>query len=647
MSTTAVRWALFALAIGLGSNLETLAFAQEADSESLSRMIGEPVAGFTLPDVSTGEPLAIDHCQEAKARVLIFTGIDCPVGDLYMPRLLELVDRFSPQGAVFFGINSNRLQTAEEAAEQVKSFGLNFPILKDEGNVVADALQVLRTCEVLVIDAQGVLRYRGAVDDQYGLGIAREEPRMHYLADAIEAVLAGEDVRYEATSVVGCPIERVEVAPFEKRDLPVAERVTALVSAADLVRPPSEELTAAWAEYAPDEDALIDEVGPVTYSKDVAPIILNKCQNCHRPSQVGPFTLFNYEEVARRANGIQEVVDLRRMPPWHADPRHGHFDNNRSLTSLERATLLAWIEQGTPEGDPANLPEPIEWSDGWLIGEPDLVVEMPEPYTVKAEGVENYQYIKVPLNLPEDRWIQAAEARPGDRSVVHHIIAYIVPKGQRRADERRGHLCGYAPGEMPTILPPGTAKKIPAGSDLVLQMHYTPIGKVRRDRSQVGLIFAKEPPAREGITMPMANSRFEIPPGDPAYEVRSGRTFDRETRLHAFMPHMHLRGKAFQYTLTRAGQKDSEILLQIPAYDFGWQSYYRLAEPIELKPGDRIDCVAHFDNSTGNPVNPDPEATVRWGDQTWQEMMIGYVDISFPIAPVKTAEPAAASTLEE
>ncbi|CAN5721973.1 redoxin domain-containing protein [soil metagenome] len=609
-------------------------------------MIGEPVASFTLPDVSTGEPFTLDHCREARARVLIFTGIDCPVGDLYMPRLVEIVDRYAPQGVVFLGINSNRLQTAEEAAEQVRTFALNFPILKDEGNVVADALQALRTCEVLVLDAEGILRYRGAIDDQYGLGIAREEPRMHYLTDAIEAVLEGEEPRYAATSVVGCPIERVNERDVKSGSLPIAERVTALVSAADLVRPPSAELTAAWAEFAPEEDALIDEVGPVTYSMDVAPILLNKCQNCHRPGQVGPFTLMNYEEVARRANGIQEVVDLRRMPPWHADPRHGHFDNDRSLTSQERATVLAWIEQGTPEGDPADLPEPIEWSDGWLIGKPDLVVTMPEAYTVKAEGVEGYQYIRVPLNLPEDRWVQAAEARPGDRSVVHHIIAYVVPKGERRADERRGHLCGFAPGEMPTILPPGTAKKIPAGADLVLQMHYTPIGKVRRDQSQVGLVFAKEPPQREGITMPIANSRLEIPPGEAAHEVRSRRVFDRETLLLAFMPHMHLRGKAFTYSLTRAGQQDSEILLHVPAFDFGWQSYYRLAEPIDLKPGDRIDCLAYFDNSPDNPVNPDPEATVRWGDQTWQEMMIGYVDISFPI-PQESKTTEVAASIEE
>jgi hypothetical protein len=394
---------------------------------------------------------------------------------------------------------------------------------------------------------------------------------------------------------------------------------------------------------SPDADALIDEVGPVTYSKHVAPIVQAKCESCHRTGEVGPFPMTSFEEVSRRTAGIQEVVDLRRMPPWHADPRFPegrHFSNDRSLTPQERATLLAWIEQGAPEGDPRDLPEPVDHPEGWTIGEPDLVVTMPKPYTIKAEGFERYQHFRIPLNLTEEVWVQAAEARPTDRSVVHHIIAYIVPPKGDDGGRDRIHLCGYAPGEMPSVYPPGTAKKIPAGSEMILELHYTPIGKVRIDQSKVGLVLAKHPVEHEAVTIGIANSRFEIPPGSGPeageqagnFPVRSRFIFPRDADLIAFMPHMHLRGKSFRYEATYS-DGTSETLLDVPAYDFNWQSYYELAEPIHFRAGERLDCLAHFDNSEGNPVNPDPSTPVRWGDQTWEEMMIGYVDVSFPLPP--------------
>ena len=214
----------------------------------------------------------------------------------------------------------------------------------------------------------------------------------------------------------------------------------------------------------------------MTFAADVAPIVQDKCQSCHRPGQVGPFSLLTYDDVRRHSATIREVVDDRRMPPWHADPRFGHFRNDRSLTARERATLLAWVDQGSPLGDPEKLPAPREFPDGWSIGTPDAVFKMPEPYTVSAQGVLPYVNLRVPTNFKEDRWIQAAEAVPGDRSVVHHIIVYVVDHDQTRARDGGEHLCGYAPGDMPSVYPPGTAKKIPAGSDLLFQIHYTPTG---------------------------------------------------------------------------------------------------------------------------------------------------------------------------
>ncbi|WP_152051450.1 redoxin domain-containing protein [Tautonia marina] len=654
MSLRVLRWSLVALLIAPAMTPTGTATAAE---EVLGRGVGDRVPNFTLPDARTGDPVSLYDFRGKKAAVLIFTGIDCPIGDLYMPRLVALAERYEPKEVVFLAINSNRSQSIGEIVAQSDEFGLSFPSLKDEGNVVADQLLAERTCEVLVLDEKAVLRYRGAIDDQYGLGFARDEPTRAYLADAIDAVLDGRRPDNSATSVVGCPIEREEVREqvTDLMSLDIADRVTRLVAAADRVRPPSADLEAAWAEIAPNADALIDEVGPVTYSKHIAPIIQAKCEACHRPGEVGPFSLTTFEEVARRTNGIQEVVDLRRMPPWHADPRFpegNHFANDRSLTPEERATILAWIEQGAPEGDPSDLPPPAAWPEGWIIGEPDIVIEMPKPYTIKAEGFERYQRFRVPLNFEKDVWVQAAEARPTDRAVVHHIIAYIIPPNGDRGGRDRIHLCGYAPGEMPSRYPTGTAKRIPAGSELLFELHYTPIGKVRIDQSKVGLVLAKEPVDREAVTIGVANPRFEIPPGAGPdakeeaanYPVPSRFIFPRDAELIAFMPHMHLRGKSFRYSATYA-DGTSETLLDVPAYDFNWQSYYELARPVSFRAGERLDCLAHFDNSPGNPVNPDPTSPVRWGDQTWEEMMIGYIDVTFPLSPEERPQIGDVATL--
>jgi len=322
---------------------------------------------------------------------------------------------------------------------------------------------------------------------------------------------------------------------------------------------------------------------------------------------------------------IREVVDQRRMPPWHADPRYGHFKNDRSLSARERATLLAWVDQGAPLGDAAKLPAPGAFPDGWSIGTPDAIFEIPKPYVVAAQGVLGYVNLRVPTNFTEDRWIQAAEAQPGDRSVVHHIIVYVDDHKGDRNRRVEAHLCGFAPGDLPSVYEPGTAKRIPAGSDLVFQIHYTPSGEVRTDRSRVGLTFAKVPVEHQAYTRGIAQQRFLIPPGAENHPVQSSYTFPRDSHLINFMPHMHLRGKSFQYEATFPdGHK--EILLSVPAYDFGWQTSYILAEPMAMPKGTRIDCLAHFDNSTRNPANPDPARAVMWGDQTFEEMMIGYVD---------------------
>jgi peroxiredoxin/mono/diheme cytochrome c family protein len=614
MSLRNASRAAMLLALGLAAGE-----AARGDEEApIGRGVGQRVANFTLPDVTTGREVSLLGLARdgTKAAVLVFTGIDCPVGNLYMPRLVELSHAYKDKGVAFLAINSNAHETAEQVAEHAKQFHLDFPVLKDKGNAVADQLLAQRTCEAVVIDRLGRIRYRGAIDDQYGPGTRREKPTKSYLVEALDALLAGKEIDTTATTVAGCPLDRVEAKVARSKAPRVRPAPPAVVEALKAKEEPV-------------------QVGKVTYAADVAAILQNKCQSCHRPRQAAPFSLLSYDDARRWATTIREVVEDRRMPPWHADPRFGHFANDRSLSARERATLLAWVDQGAPLGDPKDLPAPKSWPEGWSVGQPDVVLSMAEPYTVPAQGTVAYQYFRVPTNFHEDKWVQSIECRPGDPAVVHHIIAYLLPKERDPAERRRGpgeHLGGYAPGDLPSVYPPGVAKKIPAGSTLLFQVHYTPMGKIRTDRSSVGLIFAKTPPTRRAITHGIANQRFQIPPGDSNTEVESRFVFGRDAELLSFMPHMHLRGKDFKYTATFPDGR-SEVLLSVPAYDFGWQSYYHLDRPKTMPKGTRIDCVAHFDNSEENPNNPDPKATVRWGEQTWEEMMIGYIDYTLPIDP--------------
>ncbi len=377
----------------------------------------------------------------------------------------------------------------------------------------------------------------------------------------------------------------------------------------------------------------------VTYSRDISRIFQKRCQDCHRPGEVAPMALMTYEDSRPWAQSIKKYVVSREMPPWHADPKHTEFKNDPRLTQEEIEAIVSWVDSGAPEGDPTDLPPPKEYTDGWVIGEPDVVFTLPSRYEVPAEGEVKYQYFSVPTNFEEDKWIQAAEARPGNREVVHHIIVFVQEPG-KRGDLFGNHLCGTAPGMPPDVFEPGTAKLVKAGSTLVFQMHYTPTGEVEHDRSKVGLIFAKEPPKRRVRLRAIMDQRFRIPPGDPEFETHASYTFRQPGTIWSFTPHMHLRGKAFRYELTVPG-KETETLLWVPGYDFDWQNTYRLKEPRAVPAGTRIDCTGIFDNSKDNPNNPDPTATVRWGDQTWEEMMIGFVEMTFENESLVAAKPKA------
>jgi len=377
--------------------------------------------------------------------------------------------------------------------------------------------------------------------------------------------------------------------------------------------------------------------GPPTFSKDVAPILFKSCVECHRPTAMAPMSLLTFEDARPWARAIKQKVAARQMPPWGADPTVAKYSNDVSLTQNEIDTITSWVDGGSLEGDRRDLPKAPKFAEGWSIGKPDYIFRMQKPFTVPADGTVPYVYISIPTNLKQDIWIRAVELKPTDRRVVHHIISNLVegdgtvpdPEPKLTRDPKRkeigGGLGGLVPGRLYGEFEEGVARKIPAGTDIVLQMHYTTIGQVVTDQTEIGVVLAKEPPAKlraeGGGSIP--NTTFAIPPGDPNYEVTGKLTFNRDTYLSSLYPHMHVRGKDATYTVVYPDGRE-EVVLRVPKYDFNWQLSYKLAEPKFLPKGSTLKVTMHYDNSTGNRFNPDPTATVKWGDQTWEEMMLGY-----------------------
>lgn len=542
----------------------------------------EKVPEFTLGDFR-GKQWSLGDFRESRILVVAFLGTECPLVKLYSKRVQEMSNEFADRGVAFVGINSNQQDSLSEMAHFAKTHGITFPLLKDPGNRIADEFGAARTPEIFVFDDSRQLRYHGRIDDQYTYGIQRPQVEHDYLREAIAALLKEKSVPIPETETIGCLIGRVT---------------------------------------KPDPNS------EVTYSKQISRIFQKRCVECHRAGDIAPFTLTNYDDAVGWAEMIAEVVEQQRMPPWHASPDHGDFVNDARMTDEEKTLINDWVASGAPEGDRSELPPPREFVEGWRIGEPDLIVKMSEkPFNVPAEGEVRYQYFKVDPGFKEDKWIQAAQCRPGNRSVVHHIIVAVA--GDRRSQHglQSEWLTATAPGARPLELPVGMAKRIPAGAQLVFQMHYTPNGTAQQDLSSVGFIFADPKTVKkEVVTQQASQPRFVIPPKASNHEVTATRTINQDTLMLAMFPHMHLRGKAFRYTATYPDKRE-EILLDVPNYDFNWQNAYAFKQPKLLPAGTKLTCVAHFDNSTGNLANPDPTKSVRWGDQTWEEMMIGYYDM--------------------
>jgi hypothetical protein len=386
-----------------------------------------------------------------------------------------------------------------------------------------------------------------------------------------------------------------------------------------------------------------------TFYKDVLPILQERCQECHRAGEIGKMPLMTYQQTRPWAAAIKESVLLKKMPPWFADPHYGKFANDRSLTKEQIDTLTAWAEHGAKEGNAKDAPKPRQWEEGWNIPKPDLVLQIAKPFAIPASGTVDYHYVVLPTKFTEDKWVRMSETRPTDRSVVHHMVIFVrdpeskwlrgeaepgvpflPPKAQGRNDIGGGNneiLTVYTPGMVPDVLAPNQARLIKAGSDLVLQIHYTTNGKATTDQTKIGLVFSKEPPTERVMSVPLSNARFVIPPGDPNYEVVGRGRPVNAARIVSFFPHMHLRGKDFEYRMVLPNG-ETQTLLRVPKYDFNWQLAYKPAEDIAVPAGSRFEYTAHFDNSPNNPNNPDPKAEVRFGEQSWEEMAVAFMDLA-------------------
>jgi hypothetical protein len=396
-----------------------------------------------------------------------------------------------------------------------------------------------------------------------------------------------------------------------------------------------------------------------TFNRDVAPILNANCVSCHRPGEIAPMSLLTYKDARPWAKSIRDEVADRAMPPWHADPQHGKFRNDRSLSAADRETLVKWANGGAPEGDSNDLPPLPRFVEGWQLGEPDRTLQLPVEYQVPADGFVEYEYFEIPTNFTEDQWLEGLEVRPGNREVVHHVIVSMrPPKPERRpsafraapgmsippgqsgggpekegapkrprgqslfpAPQRGGAMIGgFAPGNQYLKLDPGSAILLRAGSTLVVQMHYTTNGTATTDRTKLGLFFAKQPPTTEMRMSSLVNGKLDIPAGAPDYSIAAEMTTTADVTLRQMLPHTHLRGKSWEYTVTYPDGR-SEVILSVPKYDFNWQTDYVFAAPLKLPKGSKIRAVARYDNSPANKSNPDPRVNVKWGDQTWEEMM--------------------------
>jgi peroxiredoxin len=580
------------LAIGLRSGRNPGATVKPPPQEP---GIGKRITRFDLIDPS-GAPRSLADFKDRKVLVLVFVGTTCPAANRSIERLSQMHLRYRSQGVSFLAIHANPDETRQDVARHAREYRFSFPVLMDEKQALVEQLQARVTPEAFVLDTRRVVRYRGRID---AAAPGKAGVRRGGLEAALKEVLAGKRVTTPVTQAAGCRIARREKLP-----------ITSL--------------------HGTDQR--------VTYHRDVEPILQRRCQSCHRPGQVAPFPLLTYAAARNRAQDIKQLTSRRQMPPWLAEPEYGDFEGSRRLSEKEIATLARWADAGAPKGDPKDAPPLLRWTDDWALGRPDLVLSIPEPYLVGAAGDDEFRVFVLPTGLREDRQVAGIEFRPGNPRVVHHLVSLLDTTGAGRAldarDPKPGYVSGpggvgipsaailglWTPGNSPRFLPQGVARLLPAGADLLLQVHYHKTGKLETDQTQVGLYFARGPVTREARTVIVGGRHEAIPAGDPHYEVRTTDTLPVDVRLLTIMPHMHLLGKEMRVTavLPDGAPRD---LVRIKKWDYRWQEAYRFKEPVALPRGTRVELVAYFDNSAGNPRNPHrPPQRVRFGELTTQEM---------------------------
>lgn len=560
---------------------------------------GEAGIGRMVEDVVfrtlDGRELSLGSFKDRRALAIVMTGATCPVSKRYMPAVARLQKELSDQGVALLLVNALASENPADIQAQIAAAGVTAPYVHDREHQIAALLHARTTTEVFLLDATRTLVYRGALDDQYGANYSLEAPKHSYLRAAVAALLRGEKPAVEATVAPGCELDLTGAIPEKK-------------------------------------------AAPVTYHRDVARILEQNCVRCHRDGGIAPFALDELDAVRDRARVIRRVVSEGTMPPWFAaeekDATRNPWANDCSLSPRDKADLLAWVEsKDKPAGDPADAPLRRIFAPEWSIGVPDLVIPLSRPYAIPADGFMPYAHDVVQTELAEDRWVSAYEILPSERDVVHHVLVRVHEKGaalREGVEGAEGYWAVYVPGNGACVYPEGFARKIPAGARVSFQIHYTPSGKAKSERLKLGLVFAKTPPVHEVRTAPVSNRRLAIPPGAARHVEVHSQNVPFDMPVLGFMPHMHTRGAAFRYEATFPDGR-TETLLDIPRYDFNWQLRYALKRPLLLPRGTSVKITAVFNNSAQNKANPDPTRLVKWGAQTADEMMIGYIEYFRPL----------------